>query len=249
MSLNIKTTFFFVTIFLLLFIASLLLSPVHAAPPSTLKGDVELSYLQIDGNSESVAFAGGGETTWTINRSKIFAKAKGIYGRKDTETSDKNWFTRLRYDFLFIDRASVFLMETVERNTLKGIRFRYFHQVGIGYALVKTEKDLFRIEIAGGYIRENPVAPLRDRGYPSAAVLGVYKHSFTEKSRFEQTAEYILSLKDGDDYLIKEESALITNLAGGFALKASFLVTFDNKPPADFEKSDRVLRTSLLYIF
>ncbi|HEY5649691.1 MAG TPA: DUF481 domain-containing protein [Nitrospiria bacterium] len=246
---TIKKTVFLITILSLLVLASPAALPVLADSHSELKGDVEVSYLQTDGNSESVSFAGAGKTEWKINRSKLFAEAKGIYGKKDGETSDKSWFGRLRYDFLLSERTSVFLMETVERNTLKGIEFRYYHQGGISYMVIKTEKDMLKIEVAGGYVTEDPVAPSRIRGYPSAAVLGAYEHAFTEKSRFEQTVEYIPSLKDGEDYLIKEETAIITNLLGKFALKASFQVTFDNKPPTDFEKSDRVFRTSLLYTF
>jgi putative salt-induced outer membrane protein YdiY len=61
--------------------------------------------------------------------------------------------------------------------------------------------------------------------------------------------EYLPSLSDGQDYLINEETAVIANLVGNLALKVSFNVAYDNLPPPDFQKSDRIFKTALLYTF
>jgi putative salt-induced outer membrane protein YdiY len=48
---------------------------------------------------------------------------------------------------------------------------------------------------------------------------------------------------------VKEESAFVSNLVGGFALKVSYAVAYDNLPPPGFVKTDRLLKTALLYSF
>jgi putative salt-induced outer membrane protein YdiY len=137
----------------------------------------------------------------------------------------------------------------VERNTLKGIEFRYITQVGLGYDFIKTASDTLKGEAGAGYVRENPVDPFSDRGFPTARLFGQYDHAFAEKTRFVQTVEYLPSLEEKKDYLINEESAFVTNLAGGFAFKVSFSIAYDNLPPPNFSKTDRLFKTALLYTF
>lgn len=213
------------------------------------RGSVELSYLQTSGNTQSQSLAAGAKVERTFASSKLTGEAKGLYGKKGDITSDKSWITYLKYDQNVTDRISILVLETVERNTLKGIEFRYIHQGGIGYYFIKTATDTLKGEAGAGYIQEDPVQPFKDRGFPSARVFAGYVHSFTEKSRFEQTLEYLPNLKETEDYIINEESVLITNLTGNFALKTSFAVTFDHQPPTGFGKSDRLFKTALLYTF
>jgi hypothetical protein len=42
---------------------------------------------------------------------------------------------------------------------------------------------------------------------------------------------------------------LVSNLAGGLALKMSYAVAYDNLPPPGFFKTDRLFKTTLLYTF
>ena len=56
-------------------------------------------------------------------------------------------------------------------------------------------------------------------------------------------------MKDGKDYLINEETALVVNLSGSFALKISYSIAYNNKPPEGFKTTDRLFKTSLLFTF
>lgn len=224
-------------------------APVYAEETPPWKGSLEFSYLQTSGNTDSQTMSAAGKAERSYTRWKVTGEFKAIYGEKNNVASDKNWSGRLRFDRRLTDRTTVFILEGVERDTLKGMEFRYLHQGGISHDLIKTPKDILQAALSGGYIHEDRVDPFKDRGYPAARLFGGYTHHFTEKSRFEQTVEYIPNLKKGQDYLINEETALVTNLMGNFALKASFAVTYDNLPPPDFQKSDRVFKTALIYTF
>ena len=221
-------------------------TPLLAEEKTKWSGNIGAGYIQTDGNSESQTFSAEGKVERALKRSKIAAQGKGIYGKSDGVTSDKNWIGSLKYDRSITERATVYLLETAERNTLKGIEFRLYYQTGIGYYLIKAEKDFLQVEIGGGYVIENPVGEKRE-GYPNGRAFGAYTHSFTEKTRFEQTVEYLPNLTDSEDYIINAESALIVNLIGKFALKASFSVAYDNLPEPGFKNSDRLFKTALLY--
>lgn len=50
----------------------------------------------------------------------------------------------------------MYVSETVDRNTLKGIEIRYGTQVGAGYDFINRP---LKGEVGLGYIRENPITP------------------------------------------------------------------------------------------
>ena len=227
----------------------LMTAPLFAqgVPPS--KGSLEFSYLETSGNtsSQSLLLAGKGEHAW--ENSKLEGEVKALYGKKDDVTSDKSWLVRLKYDKNLSELTYAFVSEVVERDVLKGIEIRYISMLGVGHYFLKNATDSFKGEVSAGYTRENPVAPFPDRGFPVARLFGGYVHNFAEKTRFEQTVEYLPNLKEAKDYLINEESAFITSLMGNLAFKVSYAILYDNLPPPTFHKTDRLFKSSLLMTF
>lgn len=242
----------------LLFLINPASTPAQDEAPgeeNTWKGNIEGSYLQTDGNTETQAFAAAGKIEKEFTWARIMAEGRGLYGKSGDVTTDRNWFGSLKYDQKLTPRTYVFALETIERNVPIGIKIRYVHQGGLGIFLIKTGSDTLKIEAGAGYVNEVPVDPFPRRGFGTARGFAEFIHSFSKTSRFEQRVEYLPNLTDGEDYLINEESALITNLFGQFALKASFLVVFDNVPPKTtagtpgYQKSDRTFKTALIYTF
>jgi putative salt-induced outer membrane protein len=222
----------------------------HAAeelPP--WKGNIEVSYVQSSGNTDSLSLVAAGKVERKTNRSRFAGEAKTIYGRKNDTTSAKSWSTALKYDFQLTDNLSLFVLESVERDTLKGIEFRSMHQGGLGYYFIKTSSDTLQGEAGAGYTQEDLVEPFNNRELPTARLFVGYIRSFTPKNRFEQRVEYLPNLKNSKDYIINEESALITNLMGNFAFKISYTISYDNLPTERFDKMDRIFKSSLLYTF
>jgi putative salt-induced outer membrane protein len=218
------------------------------APPPW-KSSLELSYLQTSGNTTSQTLSAGLKVERTLSFAKLTLEGGALYGTKENVASDQSWFGSLKYDQTLSDRFYLFLLEMVERNTLRGFEFRYTHQGGLGYYLIKTEGDILKLEAGAGYVHEDQIDPFRDRGFPSGRAFAGYTHNFSKTSRFDEWVEYLSNLNDSKDYMINEETALITNLMGNLALKTSFDVTYDHLPPPGFEKSDRVFKTALLYTF
>ncbi|MBI3805278.1 MAG: DUF481 domain-containing protein [Nitrospirae bacterium] len=224
-------------------------APSHAEEPPPWKGNLEFSYVETSGNTSSQTLVAAGKAERAFVDSKLSGEVKALYGESHGVASDKSWFATLKYDKNITELTYAFLSETVERNTLKGIEIRYISMLGLGHYFVKTTTDTLKGEAGAGYTRENPIAPLDDRGFPSARLFGGYTHAFTEKTRFEQTVEYLPNLKEARDYLMNEETAFITNLMGNLAFKISYAVYYDHLPPPGFKKTDSLFKTALLYTF
>lgn len=230
-----------------LLIASMASSFAEETPP--WKGNLEFSYMETSGNTDSQTLVAAAKGERALADSKWSGEVKALYGEKDSVASDKSWYATLKYDKNITERTYGFLSETVDRNTLKGIEIRYITMAGLGHYFIKTAADMLKGEVGLGYTRENPIAPFDDRGFPTGRLSGAYIHSFSEKTRFEQNVEYLPNLKEARDYLINEESALITNLMGNLAFKVSYAVLYNHLPPPGFKKSDRLFKTALLYTF
>ena len=218
-------------------------------PPPPWKGSVGLAYLETSGNTSSRTFSGELKVERNFSFSKLTLQGSAMYAESNDVTSDENWYGSLKYDQNLTERSYLYLLQKTERNTFQGIEFRYTYQGGLGYYLLNSSADVLKAELGAGYIHEDQVNPFPDRGFPSARVFAGYTHNFTEKNRFDEWVEYLPNLKNGQDYLINEETAVITNLVGSLALKVSFTVAYDNEPPPDHEKSDRTFKTALLYTF
>lgn len=228
------------------------------------KGDLELAYIQTDGNTNTKAFLAALKAARSFGFGTLSAEGKGIYGTTEVTTvapdgtaeteevtSDKAWIGQLKYDQNLAGRFTAYILERAERDTLKGLEMRYTSQAGLGYQVFKTATDALKVEAGAGYVHENPVDQLSD-GYPTARAFAGYEHAFTAKTRFTQTVEYLPDLEDSENWLLNEETAFITNIMGHFALKTSLAVVFDNQPQpeeADLKKSDRLFKTSLLFTF
>lgn len=213
------------------------------------KANLELSNLQTEGNTDSTSLLFGGRGERTLTAAKLSGEFLAMYGEKAGAASDRNWFGALKYDRYVTERLFAYLAERVDRNVLNGIEIRYATQAGVGYDVIKTPSDLLKAEAGFGYVRENPISPFHDVGYVNARAFGLYEHAFAEKTRFTRSVEYLPSLKERKEYIVKEESAFLSSLAGGFALKVSYAVAYDNLPPPGFVKTDRLFKTALLYTF
>ncbi|MFY9271121.1 MAG: DUF481 domain-containing protein [Candidatus Manganitrophaceae bacterium] len=239
--------FLFISLTLVIAFPSFAQDTAQEAPP--WKGTVELSYIETSGNTDSQTFLGASKVERTFESSKLTGEIRGIYGERKDLTSDKSWFGTLKYDKNITERTYGYLSETIERNTLKGIEARYITMAGLGYYFIKTATDTLKGEVGLGYTRENQVSPFADRGFPVARAFAGYSHSFDEKTRFDQTVEYIPNLKESKSYLINEESAFVTNLMGNLAFKVSYAIFYNNLPPDELKKYDRLFRSALLYTF
>lgn len=143
-------------------------------PPPLWKGDVELSYLDTGGNTNSQTFLIAGKVEHLLAHAKVSGEFAALYGEKSGVASDKNWMGKLTYDRYVTDRLFAYASEAVDRDVLKGIEIRYSSQGGLGYEFFKTSKDLLKGDVGAGYVHENPIALFPDRGFP---VVRVFRRS------------------------------------------------------------------------
>ena len=218
------------------------------------KGNLEISYIQTSGNTNNLNLSGAIKIERLFLGSKLLVphrllmEYKMLYGEQNDAVSDRSWFGQLKYDYNLSDRSFLYGLGTVEQNKLKGIQSRFLYQGGMGYYFIRNKRNTFKGELGGGYLNENRTLN-NDKSFPSGRTFFEFTHAFHENTRFEQKAELIANLDQGKDYIIMAETAIITNLVGNLALKASFVIAYDNLPPTGFKTTDRIYKTSVLLKF
>src|SRR5688572_31194747 len=85
--------------------------------------------------------------------------------------------------------------------------------------------------------------------FVAARGAAAFRHRFTATAYFEQLAEFLPSLENGDDLRINTETALVAPISGQIALKASYAIRFDNLPAPGFKKTDRILTSGIQVTF
>lgn len=73
------------------------------------------------------------------------------------------------------------------------------------------------------------------------------KHFFSKAAFFQQTVEYLPSVKYFKDYRITTETAVVAPLSTRIAMKASYTIRFDNPPEPKSVKSDCILTAGLQF--
>src|SRR5512146_539602 len=116
-----------------------------------------------------------------------------------------------------------------------------------GQLLVRP-RDLLDAEAGVGVVQQRSTARV-DQSFGVGRAALSYKHSFTETALLQELLELLSNLKDSKDQLLNSETSLTAPLSKRIALKAAYLIRYDNLPEPGFKKSDRVFTTGIQILF
>jgi len=75
------------------------------------------------------------------------------------------------------------------------------------------------------------------------------KQMLNAAAYFQQMGDVLQHLKDGADTRVNSATALVAPLSARIALKAGYVIRFDNQPQPGFKKTDRYLTSGLQVVF
>ena len=145
-------------------------------------------------------------------------------------------------------RLGAYLLGGYERHVFAGISRRYQGGAGLTAKLLVRPRDLLDAEAGVGVVQQRSTARV-DQSFGVGRAALSYKHSFTETALLQQVLELLSNLKDSKDQLLNSETSLTAPLSKRIALKAAYLIRYDNLPEPGFKKSDRVFTTGIQILF
>jgi putative salt-induced outer membrane protein YdiY len=221
-------------------------APAQAPQPVQLT--LDLGFVNTSGNSEVTTFNLGQKLGLTRG-SWVFAQtAKAIYGETDGSATAEAYEAGLRGDYVIKERVSAFTLLTYQRNPFAGIAARYAEGVGLSLRALRAPRDSLNLEGSISANQERSTADVEKTFAATRAALA-YKHLFGTAAFFTQALEWLSNLNDADDQRVNSETAITAPISRQLALKAAYVVRFDNQPEPGFKDTDRIFTTGVQIVF
>jgi putative salt-induced outer membrane protein YdiY len=222
--------------------------PATAQAPDPVKLTLDLGFVSTSGNTEVTTFNLGEKLAYTTGRWTLSQMAGAIYGETDGSSTAEQYDAGLRADYALGAHFTAFAGATWYRNTFAGIRSRFVEGAGLGWKAIQASRDSLRVEGALTSNQETSLARVTNTFGATRAALA-YKHLFGEATTFTEMVEYVGNVEDADDYRFYSETALTAPISRQVALKAAYVIRFDNRPEPGFKDTDRVFTTGLQIAF
>ena len=205
--------------------------------------------LRRDVHQFGAAFAGNYAQAALDNDSPVRATVGNVQGR-------------IRYDFFFAKRWSVFLMGTARHDPFQGLELRMNIDPGVAFYALNRKKHMLWFEVGYDYQydhREDEARIVRtEEGEPTGEILpeerhnhaarlfGGYQNTLNDAVTFQTGFEYLQSFLVARRWRINWDVGFTAALAKRFALATTFVMRIDNDPLPQIKKIDTVTALSLV---
>lgn len=224
----------------------LLAVTLQAPPPVQLT--LDLGFVNSSGNSDVTTFNLGQKLSVTRGTWVFAQNAKVLYGETDGSATAESYDAGLRADYVIKERVSAFGLLTYNRNPFAGTASRFAEGVGVSLRALRAARDTLSLEGSVAANQERNTADV-ERTFGSVRGALAYKHLFGTTAFFTQGLEAVLNMRDSEDLRVNSETAFTAPLSRQIALKASYIVRFDNQPEPGFNDTDRIFTTGVQIVF
>lgn len=224
------------------------LPPTPPPPPRLVAFTGDFGLVNTSGNTDVTTLNVGEEIKINGGRLSLTQAFSVVYGRTDGEATTSLWRSSLHGDLDLTQHVGAFALVAWERNIFAGITRRFEETLGATFQLLNRPRTTLEAQLGLSLIQQQTTVDLEDT-FAAGRSMVAFKQTFASKSFVQQRVEFLPNLNTSNDYRINSESSLVAPLSGSIALKASYVVRFDNQPEPDFEKTDRLLTTGLQITF
>ena len=216
------------------------------------------------GNSQTASYTLDGLAVRETPRDKLTLSAAYVYASDDTVTPSRttaNAITSsIRGDLNISPRLFVFAVAGFQTNELQHLDLRQIYGGGLGYHVIKTDRNVF--DVFGGfnydrdefssYVLTNPTPPP-----PATTVAAITKNSaealigeefdskFSKRSTFTERFVVFPNLSHTGEYRFQFVSALATQVKNWLSWQFTFTDNYISYPPPGLKGNDLVLSTGL----
>lgn len=222
--------------------------PTQAQEPEARRVKVtgDLAFVKTGGNTDVSTLAVGQKLEIPAGeRFTIGQTFSWVYGTTDGVETSNQLLSGIRGDYSLNSRVSLFGGVNYSYNLFAGIKRAFSEVIGASFRAVDAPKDILIFEGGLSFNQETEVFRSEADHFTAGRLAFDYKHTFKEKTYFQQTAEWLPNLKTSADYRMNAETALVAPISGLMAIKLGYLVRYRGQPPGDVKQTDTMLRMGL----
>jgi len=213
-----------------------------------LKGSLDLGLVAASGNTDLTTFSLGEKLEYLKGKWSVTQGAKMIYGQTNGVESANEYAIAVKPAYELSARWKGYVLGSWDRNTFIGISHRFQEGVGVSFEALQGPKQFLALDGGFSFFQQDFTSGV-STSFPTARGQVSYKYAFTPKAYIQDIFVYLPNLEDGNDYRINNELALVAPVAGRLALKASYLLQYQNAPQPGFGTTDNLFTTGLQFTF
>lgn len=220
-------------------------------PPTELSAD--LGFVSVSGNTSTLTLSFAEKLIRRIPRWEFRQELGSVYGETDNTQTSNMLRALLRADY-GLDGLAIYGRGTFDKNKFAGVDSRFGEGIGLAWRVKKTEINQLNIEGGFELTQQDNLDGTSDN-FSALRAASTWKHIFSENSYFFLGIEYLPNLDVSEDYRINTEASVVVPLSTHVAMKASYIVRFDNLPSLNAAgttpllKSDRIFSTGIQVTF
>ena len=222
-------------------------------PPPPTEFSTDLGFVSVSGNTSTITLSFAEKLIRRIPRWEFRQEFGSVYGETDGAQTSNLLRALLRADY-GLDGVALYGRGTFDKNKFAGVDSRFGEGIGLAWRLKATEINQLNLE--GGFeLTQQDNLDGTTENFSSLRAASTWKHIFSENSYFFLGVEFLPSLEVSEDYRINSEASVVVPLSTHVAMKASYVLRFDNLPSlnaagtAPLRKSDRILSTGIQVTF
>jgi putative salt-induced outer membrane protein len=210
------------------------------------KGEGDLGYNSVAGNSESESLALGVTMGYSQDQWEHIADLTARSASADKKTSTEAYTFEFKSKYNFDADLYAFGALRYQDDRFSAYNFQTSVTGGLGYNVIKNTQTLFSVE--GGLGFRTSELKLNEEQTDEAVFFG--KAIFNQKlSANTDLSSYISTESGQDNTYVEAEIALRVMMTDALALKLAYLAKHNTEVSPGIEKTDRYTTVSLNYKF
>jgi putative salt-induced outer membrane protein YdiY len=217
--------------------------------PPHWKGDTSVGLSLARGNSRSSSFSFTFSADGPINQAKTllwFNKAIYLFGESEGETSADNLLVSTRLNWQHTPRLYSYYELQGLRDRFKNYSYRIIPAVGVGYKVIAQKAVTLGLDAGLSEVFTEYYDSGDTDNYLGLKLGEELVWKIAETSEFNEKLEIDPDLGDFSRYFLRFEANLIAAIAKSWAVKLTFIDTYDSQPVGiGIEKNDIALIAGL----
>ncbi|UCH79923.1 MAG: DUF481 domain-containing protein [Nitrospiraceae bacterium] len=189
------------------------------------------------GNTDRFNFALGADAARKTDRDRYSANILFSYSEEDGNKTAESYYGAGKYDYFFTQVMYGYVGIEMLKDEFKDLSLRTVVGPGVGYQVWNEEKKSLLVEGGIAYFSENNI-DAQDDDWITGRLAGSLMYALLRQLTFTDQLIIYPSFKNVGEFQFRNEAALATPLASGWALKLSNILEYDSDPPDDIDKTD-----------
>ncbi len=243
----------FMSLFCLIVSFSFGLHTIEAAEmtssgPPVWKGNVTVGSNLQTGNTDRFNATVGADAVRKSEQDRYSLNFLFNYSEEDSTNTAESYYGAGKYDYFFTSRIYGYLGIELLKDKFKDISLRTVIGPGAGYQVWDEEKRSLMVEGGLAYFSDNYI-DADDDDWITARLAGLLRYELLASMTFTDHLIIYPSLEDVGDFQLRNEAAVTTPLASGWAIRFANILEYNSEPPGDIKDTDMNWILTMQYSF